>query len=256
MCSEVLIVIPVFNESERWNVEYFNQLSSNAKQQSDFLFVDDGSTDESLNLIRDLCGRNDKYGYLALPTNHGKSEATRMGLLKGFELGYSAVGFLDADGAFEVNDVVRIIDVYLEKCESDGNWDSVWSSRLSISGRRIVRNGKRHFVGRLLSHLICLFMEDAPWDTQSGLKIYKGDEKLLLILQHPFKTRWFFELEMLQRYVRMFGASLQIWEEPVDAWTDVKGSKIRFRHAPSIILEMVFIIRTNVKIFTMSLRGN
>jgi hypothetical protein len=99
-------------------------------------------------------------------------------------------------------------------------------------------------------------MEDAPWDTQSGLKIYKGDEKLLLILQHPFKTRWFFELEMLQRYVRMFGASLQIWEEPVDAWTDVKGSKIRFRHAPSIILEMVFIIRTNVKIFTMSLRGN
>jgi dolichyl-phosphate beta-glucosyltransferase len=256
MVNQVLIVIPVFNEFNRWDDLYFAQIAKETSHKCAFLFVNDGSTDKSLNLIEDFCAQSDEFEYLSLPQNMGKSEATRIGMLKGFESGYSAIGFLDADGAFEVGDVARIVDVYLKKCSETSEIHAIWSSRLGIAGRKIKRSGKRHFAGRLVSKLICLFVDGAPWDTQSGLKIFRAGDEFFAAIQKPFDTKWFFELEILQRHRRLSGTNMLIWEEPVDGWTDITGSKIRIRNFPSILLEIMLIVYKNISIFRVRHRSD
>jgi dolichyl-phosphate beta-glucosyltransferase len=256
MGSEVLIVIPVFNEYERWDDHYFKSLPTDAPKGSRFIFVDDGSDDGSLDLIINFCESSESYSYISCEINGGKSEAVRIGMLQGVDAGYSGIGFLDADGAFEASDIARILYLFEEKCLGTNAWKAVWSSRIDLAGRNIVRNGKRHFIGRLISKIICMFIEDSPWDTQSGFKIFRVDNELKMVLNRPFRTKWFFEIEILQRYVAKFGSPLTIWEEPVNSWKDVKGSKIVLKRMPSIFLEILKIVYENYRTFGIRSRRN
>ncbi|MDD2225735.1 MAG: glycosyltransferase family 2 protein, partial [Dysgonamonadaceae bacterium] len=58
------------------------------------LFINDGSTDDSLNRIREICGRNDDFFYLSLKKNGGLSAALKAGIDNTFS---DYVGYMDAD---------------------------------------------------------------------------------------------------------------------------------------------------------------
>jgi hypothetical protein len=87
--------------------------------------------------------------------------------------------------------------------------------------------------------LICLGWKSAPYDTQSGFKIFRLDDFFKLSIESPFLTRWFFDIELLLRLERM--KLLKVWEYPVMTWREIEGSSIRVSNHLSILIQILRI---------------
>ena len=237
------IVVPCYNEEIRLNLDYWHQII-NKINHVDWVFVDDGSKDKTLNVLTEQF-RFENVTVLALEENHGKSEAVRNGMLEFVrrEKSYSGIGFLDSDSAFSVNDVEHLIDLCAQKFTPDNQgFKAVISSRVKLAGRSISRNTTRHYISRILLTFINWNWRDAPYDTQSGYKIFRNSTELKLALENPFRTKWFVDVELFARIGAMNGRN-QIWEEPVQSWLEIPGSKIGMRTSIKIIKDVYLIKR-------------
>ena len=232
--TSVAIIIPVYNEANRWNDAYWQTLM---KENVTLYFVNDGSIDNTASLAGSLPGSV----ILNLPNNVGKSEAVRMGMKEALRDGshLQLIGFLDADGAFDVREVITILAQASRLLSSE--FDALWSSRVKLAGRNIVRNVHRHQLGRLVSTFLATSFRGMPYDSQSGLKFYKVNDSLRKSLDYKSKTRWFFELEHFSNYQKVNGELLRIWEHPVETWRDVKGSKLYHFRSILIVGEVLLI---------------
>ncbi|MDE7070200.1 MAG: glycosyltransferase [Alistipes sp.] len=90
------IVVPVYNETE--NVarleETFRSYLAAASCPACVLFVNDGSTDDSLARLAEVCARNEHFYYLSFARNAGLSAAIKAGI----DYAQSPlVGYIDAD---------------------------------------------------------------------------------------------------------------------------------------------------------------
>ena len=233
MKTRLLLVVPCFNEAKRFNRSYWKSLAG-LRKDVDILFVDDGSTDLTPKLLIDFC---EKFGAKVhiCDANNGKSEAVRIGMLQGFltDLDDSHVGFIDADGAFNEKDFDGLIGFALRSDKS-----AVFSSRVALLGRKIDRNVSRHYIGRILSSIISFKSREIPYDSQAGFKIFKVDSILESCLREPFKTRWFFDLELFFRLLALHGDSEFAWEYPLSFWSDIPGSKIKGYEIVRIAIEI------------------
>ncbi len=88
----------------------------NAKrsQSKDFLFVNDGSSDNTASILKALSAKNDNFSFLDLKENQGKAGAIREGALSLQENNsYNFIGYFDADLAtplFEINNFIEQIE--------------------------------------------------------------------------------------------------------------------------------------------------
>ena len=93
---QLTIIIPVYNEAG--NIAALEQRLADFMPKSIrrtcVLFVDDGSTDGSLGLIADACGRHEGFFYIALERNSGLSAALKAGIDTARS---PLVGYMDAD---------------------------------------------------------------------------------------------------------------------------------------------------------------
>jgi hypothetical protein len=120
--------------------------------------------------------------------------------------------------------------------------DALWSSRIQLSGRNIVRSKKRFILGRILAKTIAFFFNDLPWDTQSGMKFFLRTEWFINILEIEFKSRWLFEIEMHLLLKQVNSKGFSIWEEPLRSWIDVEESKVNLREQLRILGEFVYLL--------------
>jgi len=81
--NKISIVIPCFNEEEALPV-YYEEMSRIMKQMQgvdfELLFVDDGSSDRTLGIMKSLHERDERYKYLSFSRNFGKEAAIYAGL--------------------------------------------------------------------------------------------------------------------------------------------------------------------------------
>ena len=93
---ELTVIVPVFNEES--NIDDLEKQLSSFLPQSLYktcvMFVDDGSTDDSLQRIKTICSRNNDFFFLALAHNGGLSAALKAGI-DATESKF--VGYMDAD---------------------------------------------------------------------------------------------------------------------------------------------------------------
>lgn len=233
------LIVPVFNESSRWNSQYWLELKSAGIS---LFFVNDGSTDVTAELISAIEGAV----VLNLTKNVGKAEAVRIGMRHAASPDYEfdTVGFIDADGAFDVLEVQSLIqksNVYFES-----GFNAVWSSRVKLAGRKINRSLVRHAIGRSIGGVLAFAFRSFPYDSQSGFKIYHRDEYLYDSLAYTSRTRWFFELEHFSNYFTSTNKLLRVWEEPLHSWSEIPGSKI-YRLSSLRILHELFVIFRKLK---------
>jgi glycosyltransferase involved in cell wall biosynthesis len=85
------IVFPCYNETERFDIRAFEVFLAGNKD-IDLIFVEDGSTDNTLERINFLMLCHQRVGCVRLETNKGKAEAVRQGVLKAVEQGYDIIG--------------------------------------------------------------------------------------------------------------------------------------------------------------------
>lgn len=242
------IVIPVFNEEKRIDLPYLTEIS--LIDDVLLIFVDDGSSDSTLSLLLEGFCNIQNVSILSYPNNLGKANAVRLGWLE--LLKYEDIeifGLLDVDGAFSIDDIkifLRLVDELLlgqdASYQQFGEMDALWSSRIQLSGRSVVRSKKRFVLGRILANIVGVFFKDLPWDTQSGMKFYLRTDCFTQILQIEFQNRWLFEIEMHLLLKQVNSKGFRIWEEPLRSWIDVEESKVNFREQLRILGEFVNLL--------------
>lgn len=224
------IVIPCYNEANRLPLDAFRAWLPRHPEFG-LLFVNDGSTDGTSRVIRDLTAslQNQCIG-VDLSRNGGKAEAVRAGLLRALDLQPMTVGYFDADLATPLDELPRLLDVI-----NSSGADMAIGSRVQLLGRDIRRSALRHYLGRIFATTASLTLGLAVYDTQCGAKLIRVGPWTRSILETPFVSRWVFDVELIARYMdvrrvpRWPKGPCGIVEVPLRQWHDIGGSKVRPR---------------------------
>jgi glycosyltransferase involved in cell wall biosynthesis len=111
---DISIVIPLLNESESLE-ELSLKIDSVMKENSfnyEVIYVDDGSTDNSWEVIRNICDKNKSFKAIKFLKNYGKSQA----LHAGFNTANGKVVFtMDADLQDDPEEIPEIYDLIIKK---------------------------------------------------------------------------------------------------------------------------------------------
>lgn len=223
------LVVPCYEEAERLDAEQCLALVG-SHPKVDLLFVDDGSTDGTRDVLRAMEREApDRIGWIGHEDNRGKAEAVRGGVLALWGRGgYGAVGYWDADFATPLEALARFRRVLARRPEVD----VVLGARVKLMGRTIVRRAWRHYLGRVFATAASIALRLPVYDTQCGAKLFRTGDHLEALFGTPFRTRWIFDVEILARYVthhRDIPAErieAGIYELPLTEWRDVAGSKV------------------------------
>jgi dolichyl-phosphate beta-glucosyltransferase len=224
---DTVVVVPCYNEAARLDSRAFRRFAASFGRVR-FCFVDDGSRDDTLAVLRHLCAEAPGVGFVVeLSPNRGKAEAVRQGLLASLESGAHRVGFWDADLATPLSELPRFCAVLDRRPEVE----VVLGSRVRLLGRSIRRSAIRHYLGRVFATGTSMVLRLPVYDTQCGAKLLRATPEAHKILEEPFLTRWVFDVEMLARLAQTLptGVSLEqrVYELPLRQWTDVPGSKVK-----------------------------
>lgn len=237
------LVIPCFNEARRLDSAALASLLDDDKLE--LLFVDDGSTDATRSILEEMAqARPQRIHVLALEHNSGKAEAVRRGLAAAIASGRAdVVGYLDADLATPPAEMRRLIDVLRGR-----NAHVLFGARVALLGHDIERSVARHYLGRVFATLASIALRLPTYDTQCGAKLFRVTPALAEAVRERFLSRWAFDVELLGRL--LIGSEAvpalsvaSVWEEPLRAWRDVKGSKLAPRQMARALLDLARIDR-------------
>ncbi len=221
--TTAMIVVPCYNEAERLQPDVFlDYLKSH--QNVKFLFVNDGSKDQTLALLYKMEVLNpSQIAVLDLPENGGKAEAVRQGLVEASRYATSHIGYWDADLATPLN----AIDDFLGVVERLNDIEIVFGARKSLLGHRIHRKISRRIVSRSCAILARFAVNLPVSDTQAGAKLFKNNRNLQNALSTKFTAGWLFDVELFARLARnMENKAQKFYEFPLLEWTEIPGSKV------------------------------
>ena len=128
MKEKLSIIIPMYNEEESIPYLYKRLLALGERIKNydiEFLFVNDGSKDKSLEIIKDLKKNDDRVCYLNLSRNFGKEVA--MGAAFDYVTG-DAVAIIDADLQDPPELILEMLKYY------ERGYDDVYAKRKSRKG--------------------------------------------------------------------------------------------------------------------------
>lgn len=168
MRIQLSIVIPAYNERERLgrSLELLSaHLARFAHRDTEVIVVDDGSTDGTVELVREWCARWRALRLIRLPTNSGKGAAVRAGVLAS---NGDVVAFADADLSAPIEQ--------LELLLTDLDDADIAILSRALPGTRLERRQSRprETMGKLYALLAQLLVISGVPDAQCGLKVYRG----------------------------------------------------------------------------------
>jgi dolichyl-phosphate beta-glucosyltransferase len=241
---EVLIVVPCYNEQARLRPGDYSQFVQEHPEVG-FLFVNDGSTDGTDDVLRSLCqAAPSSLRFITLERNLGKAEAVRRGTLDALHSAdVQYVGFWDAD----LSTPLEAISTFVQVLDEHRNLILVMGSRVQLLGRRISRQSCRHYTGRVFATAASAILSVPVYDTQCGAKVFRVGEFTRTLFQEPFGTGWIFDLEILARMTRhqrlATGSGIEelVYEFPLLDWQDVRGSKRKLRDYFVAIRDLLLI---------------
>lgn len=237
--SKSILVIPCYNEERRLNVSEFRRfVSHNSRVQ--LLFVNDGSTDGSLQMLSNLQHAAHNCSVLDLPHNMGKAEAVRQGILEALRRRAEFVGFWDADLATPLNAAEKFVQVL----EHHEQILAVIGSRVRMLGHRIERTFSRRTASRLFNTAASLVLGTSIVDSQCGAKMFRNTPEVKDAFSKPFRSRWIFDVEVLARLRAHRPLRDSVYECPLDDWHHVQGSKLRGKDFLRAVFELYAIWRT------------
>ena len=136
--KSITILIPAYNEAESFEdiKRCMNQvINDNPNYTWQFLLINDGSTDQTLQLMIEAHHSDNRYHYIDLSRNYGKEIAIMAGL---DHIDTDAVIMMDADMQHPIEIIPKMIkyweegydDVYAQREKSDESWLKRYTSKL------------------------------------------------------------------------------------------------------------------------------
>lgn len=239
----ICIVIPCYNEEKNFLVkEYLDFLNNHSN--SLICFVNDGSSDNTLNVIRDLkIEFPNNVEIVSYDNNQGKAEAVRKGFLHcNNNFDYQFIAYLDADLA-----------VSLQECQSlskhfNKNINFCFGSRINKIGSVIERNRYRYIIGRFIATIISHILLLKVYDTQCGCKLFTKNLSVE-VFSNKFISKWMFDVEIFFRIIDIYGRKISLTkmiEIPLLKWTERGDSKVKFTYLFKLWFDL-YKIRRNYR---------
>jgi glycosyltransferase involved in cell wall biosynthesis len=242
------VVVPCFNEAQRLDLARFRG-ELDATPALEFVFVDDGSGDETAALLASFrAAIGERVHVLGLAHNSGKAEAVRRGVLYALDAGFDLIGYWDADLATPL----RYIGLFAKLLENPDTM-LVVGSRVQLLGRHVERSPLRHYIGRGFASLAALVLDLPIYDTQCGAKLFRSSDVIRAAFARPFSLNWAFDVEFLLRLLEQqtqgqpIDLRRQCIEYPLEEWIDQGGSKLRANHVPRVMVEVAKMINMGAK---------
>jgi len=212
---ELSVVIPAYNEALRLP-PYLESVVRHLKDSGlgwEVLVVDDGSKDDTREIVRAFAAVEPRVRLVCNPTNLGKGGAVAHGVSKARGL---YVLFADADGATPATEIDRLLPALRE-----GSEIAIGSRRVTDVAVTLRRDSLRSVLGSLFYTLVNFLAVPGIRDTQCGFKAFRRDAARRLF-DRLSETGWAFDVEVLYR-AQMVGYA--VTEIPVN-WQEIDGSKV------------------------------
>jgi dolichyl-phosphate beta-glucosyltransferase len=229
----VSVIIPAHDEARRIPsyLDDIRQYFAARSEPYEVLVVDDGSRDETANVIRALMGGWPSLGLVHCAENRGKGHAVRVGML-------AARGCLrlmtDADGSTPIGQIERL----RARLAASGPAVAVGSRRLQAEHVRRSLKPVRRVIGELFGWVQQTLAEVGVNDTQCGFKLF--DAAAAEALFRAARVDGFaFDVEILYLARK---ARIPVVEVAVD-WHDSGASRVNFLTDPAKMMRDLWRIR-------------
>ncbi|MFZ2951886.1 MAG: glycosyltransferase family 2 protein [Streptococcus suis] len=131
----ISVIVPCFNEEE--TIHYFYQAMEKVRikmnEEFEYIFVNDGSKDSTLSILRSLSVQDRSVRYLSFSRNFGKEAALFAGLE---EANGHLVTVMDAD----LQDPPEMLMEMKQMLDDDSDLDCVGTRRISRDGEPLIRS--------------------------------------------------------------------------------------------------------------------
>lgn len=183
------VVIPAYNEAQRFQItlpqiiKFFSQ----QKFTTELIIVDDGSTDETLSVIKQLAGDYQPLIVKTHPKNQGKGAGLRTGILASHG---NWVLFMDAD----LSTPLQELDKFWKYTK---NFDVIIGSR-KMKGANVKKrqNPIRENLGKVFTILTNILATKNLSDITCGFKMLKGPVARQLFAKSQIND-WSYDAEIL-----------------------------------------------------------
>lgn len=225
------IIVPAYNESARLGATLDRVLDHVADQQWDaeIIVVDDGSRDDTAEMVRARAKENPALRLIENPGNRGKGYSVRNGML-------NATGevrlFTDADLSAPIEEADKLFAAIHEGADI-----AIGSRWLQPDTQAQRQSLLRQFYGRTFNLVLRLLLGLRFKDTQCGFKAFSRSSTQELFSRQAIEG-WGFDAELLFLAQR---SGLRIKEVAV-VWSDAEGTRIHpLRDGLHMIAEVLAI---------------
>lgn len=215
MNIKLSVVVPVFNENKRLE-DGFNHYYSYLKKQKynwELIFVDDGSTDNSLRLINKIKKDLPNITVLSYSENRGKGYAIYQGIQKAQG---DYILFADIDYSVSIETIEEFFDYF-----GKGYFVVIGSRRVEGSVIAVHQNPLRETLGRGFTALVNMLIYPKITDATCGFKAFKN-KTAKKIFQKVTIYGWAFDAEILFICRKL---KIKLAQAPV-TWSNARGSKV------------------------------
>ena len=229
MAPAYSIVIPAYNESARIG-RTLERILAHVRERNwnaEFVVVNDGSTDGTAALVREIASQVGNLVLIENPGNRGKGYSVRNGML---HASGEIVLFSDADLSSPIEEADKLFAAL--EAGADVAIGSRWLRAELQTERQPLH---RQLFGRIFNLLLRMILGLRYKDTQCGFKAFT-QRAVQLIFPPQQIERWGFDPELLF-LARKFG--LKVEEVPV-AWAHREGTTIHpLRDGIRMFVEML-----------------
>ncbi len=212
---EFSLVIPAYNEEKRIlpTIVSANNFIREHFKSFEIVVVNDGSLDNTKDVIENLMQDFTNLRLINLELNKGKGFATREGVLnsKG-----KIILYADADGAAPIKESLRLL-----RAIENGADLAIGSRARFSSDTKIETSWHRKFLGRIFNGVVNVLILPGVADTQCGFKMFNRISAFTLF-KNSNCNNFSFDVEILFLARK---AGCKIIEVPIN-WTNIPGSKV------------------------------
>ena len=205
MSDKISVIVPCYNEQEAlpFFYEAIGKIAGKMKQEYnvdyEFVFVDDGSRDRTLEILRDFAKKDERVKYISFSRNFGKESAIYAGLE---HVTGDYISMMDAD----LQDPPELLMEMYQEIKKD-EYDCIGTRRVTRKGEPPIRSFFAHCFYKLMNkiskaeivdgardfRLMTRQMVNAILDVKEYNRFSKG-----IFGWDGFKTKWL-EYENIER---------------------------------------------------------